>query len=84
MNDFDASKKKQKLTVHDMMAKADKAKGGKGGLRSVVSVNSKTERHGPNKGETVVRTCVYSCGVLSHESCSVCACCLGTIVSNSP
>jgi len=56
MNDFDADKKKQKLGVHEMMAKADKAKGGKGGLRSVVSINSKTERHGPHKGKTVVST----------------------------
>lgn len=55
MNDFDASKKKQKLTVHELMKKAEQTKGGKGGLRSVVGVNSKTERHGPNKGETVVR-----------------------------
>lgn len=58
MNDFDASKKKQKLTVHDMMKKAEQTKGGKGGLRSVVGYNSKTERHGPHKGETVVRICV--------------------------
>ena len=55
MNDYDASKKKQKLTIHEMMKKAEQTKGGKGGLRSVVSINSKTERHGPHKGETVVR-----------------------------
>lgn len=53
MNDYDSSKKKQKLTVHEMIKKAEQTKGGKGGLRSVVTVTSKTERHGPNKGETV-------------------------------
>lgn len=55
MNDFDADKRKQKLTVHEAISKADKAKVGKGGLHSVVSHNRKTERHGPNKGEHVVR-----------------------------
>ena len=59
MNDYDSSKKKQKLTVHEMIKKAEQTKGGKGGLRSVVTVTSKTERHGPNKGETVVRAPFY-------------------------
>lgn len=74
MNDFDANKsyKKQKLTVHEMMEKADKAKGGKGGLHSVVSHNVKTERHGPNKGKTVVRIqCVFVSLCLSGNKLSL-------------
>lgn len=68
MDDFDANKRKQKLTVHELMDKANKAKGGKGGLHSVVSVNKKTEKHGPNKGETVVRT---HADIVSRISCHV-------------
>lgn len=64
MNDFDFKKsyKKQKLGVHEMLEEAEKAKGGKGGLRSVVGINEKTERHdGPNKGKKVVRSVSLLC-----------------------
>jgi hypothetical protein len=55
MEDYKVGKKKQQLGVHKMIENAEKAKVGKGGLHSVVTVNKKKERHGPNEGETVVR-----------------------------
>jgi hypothetical protein len=50
------SKKHSLMTLDEMKAKAEAFQGGKGDIRSILSHNKKTEKHGEDAGQTKVRT----------------------------
>jgi hypothetical protein len=60
MMDIGRDIKKHSLpSLNEMKAKAEAfngGKGGKGGVRSIISHNTKTEKHGEDAGQTKVRT----------------------------